>query len=207
MSTTTNTVPSLLKINTSVFADKGNSSVLAENIVAAWRKRHPDGQVVTRDLAASPVPHLDAARIVALNTPVADRTAEQAAVVADSDALIAELKAADTVVLGLPMYNFGVPSQLKAYLDHLARAGVTFRYTEKGPEGLIGDRHLIVAAARGGIHLGTPSDSQTAFVKTFFNFIGIQNIEFVYVEGLAYSAEHKSKAFEQAQVEIEKLAA
>jgi FMN-dependent NADH-azoreductase len=202
-----NTIPTLLQINTSLFADKGNSSVLADNIVAAWRRKHPTGQVVVRDLAGSPVPHLDAARVIALNTPAADRSAEQAAIVAESDALIAELKSADTVVLGLPMYNFGVPSQLKAYLDHLARAGVTFRYTETGPEGLIGDRHLIVAAARGGIHLGLPSDSQTAFVKTFFNFIGIQNIEFVYVEGLAYSAEHKAKAFEQAQAEIEKLAA
>lgn len=200
-------IPTLLKINTSLFADKGNSSVLAENIVAAWRRKHPTGQVVTRDLASSPVPHLDASRIVALSTPAAERTPEQAAVVAESDALIAELKSADVVVLGLPMYNFGVPSQLKAYMDHLARAGVTFRYTETGPVGLIGDRKLIVAAARGGIHLGQPSDTQTGFVKTFFNFIGIHDIEFVYAEGLAYSAEHKTKAFEQAQVEIEKLAA
>lgn len=206
MNTTTKT-PTLLQINASLFGEKGNSSVLAARFVAAWRAGHPDGQVVVRDLAAQPVPQLDVTRLVALSTPAADRTPEQAAIVAESDALIAELKAADVVVLGLPMYNFGVPSQLKAYLDHLARAGVTFRYTASGPEGLIGDRKLYVLAARGGVHRGLPSDSQTGFVKTFFNFIGIKDIEFVYAEGLNISAELKSQAFLQAQAEIEKLAA
>jgi FMN-dependent NADH-azoreductase len=199
--------PTLLQINTSVFADKGNSSQLAERFVAAWRARHPNGRVLNRDLGSHPLPHLDAARIVALSTPAADRSAEQAAIAAESDALIDELKSADVVVLGLPMYNFGVPSQLKAYLDHLARAGVTFRYTANGPEGLIGDRKLYVLAARGGVHRGLPSDTQTGFVTTFFNFIGIRDIEFVYAEGLNMGAEPKDKAFEQAQSEIEKLAA
>ena len=200
-------IPSLLQINTSLFADKGNSSLLAERLVARWRARHPNGRVTVRDLASQPVPHLDAARVIALSTPAADRTPEQAAIAAESDALIDELKSADVVVLGLPMYNFGVPSQLKAYLDHLARAGVTFRYTANGPEGMIGDRKLYVLAARGGVHRGLPSDTQTGFVTTFFNFIGIRDIEFVYAEGLNMGAEPKDKAFEQAQSEIEKLAA
>lgn len=205
--TNTNNTRTLLQINTSLFADKGNSSLLSQAFVAAWRMAHPDGRVIARDLAATPVPHLDAARIVALSTPAADRTPAQAAIVAESDVLIDELRSADVVVLGLPMYNFGVPSQLKAYMDHLARAGVTFRYTAKGPEGLIGDRKLYVLAARGGVHRGLPSDSQTGFVQTFFNFIGIHDIEFVYAEGLAMNAGQKARAFAEAQVEIEKLAA
>lgn len=207
MNTLAPSAPTLLQINTSLFSGNGQSSQLADHFVAAWKARHPGGRVVVRDLAAQPVPHLDAARITALSTPAASRTAEQAAIVAESDALIDELKSADAIVLGLPMYNFGVPSQLKAYLDHLARAGVTFRYTANGPEGLIGDRKLTVLATRGGLHRGQPSDSQTAFVQTFFNFIGIRSIEFVYAEGLNINAQLKDEAIARAHGEIDQLAA
>src|SRR5713226_9744130 len=130
----------LLQIRTSIFSDGGQSSRLAERFVAAWRESNPGGQVIVRDLALEPVPHLDAARFGAFLAKPEDRTEEQAAVVAYSDELIDELKAADVIVLGLPMYNFGVPSMLKAYFDHIARASVTFRYTEKGPVGLLGGK-------------------------------------------------------------------
>jgi len=122
----------LLQITSSINSEDGQSTRLARRFVATWRAANPDGVVITRDLAADPVPHLDAERFGAFLSKPGTRTLEQQRVVDYSDALIAELKRADVVVLGLPMYNFGVPSTLKAYFDHIARAGVTFRYTEQG---------------------------------------------------------------------------
>lgn len=197
----------LLQINTSLFAENGQSSKLANDFVASWQARHPAGQVVVRDLAKQPLPHLDAARFGAFLAKPEERTEEQRAVVAESDALIAELKAADVIVLGLPLYNFGVPSQLKAWIDHVARAGVTFRYTANGPEGLVGGRKIYVFAARGGKYFGTPADTQTGFIQSFFNFIGITDIEFVYAEGLNLGEEPKQLALREAAAQIDRLAA
>src|SRR5207237_8478676 len=126
--------------------------------------------------------HLDAARFGAFLAKPGERTLEQQAVVAYSDALIAELKRADVVVLGLPMYNFGLPSTLKAYFDHIARAGETFRYTEKGPVGLLTGKKAIVFATRGGLYAGTPLDSQTDYIRAFFAFLGITDVQFIYAE-------------------------
>lgn len=197
----------LLQINTSLFAENGQSSKLAHDFVASWQARHPEGRVVVRDLATRPLPHLDATRFGAFITKPEERTEEQRAIVAESDALIEELKSADVIVLGLPLYNFGVPSQLKAWIDHVARAGVTFRYTANGPEGLVGGRKLYVFAARGGKYFGTPADTQTGFVRTFFNFIGITDIEFVYAEGLSLGEEPKQLALREAAAQIDRLAA
>jgi FMN-dependent NADH-azoreductase len=196
----------LLQINTSLFSGHGQSTQLAERFVQAYVASHPDTRVIVRDFAKTPVPHLDGARAQAFFTPAEQRTPAQAAIIAESDALIDELKSADIVVLGLPMYNFGVPSSLKAYFDHLARAGVTFRYTPTGPEGLISDRKFYILAARGGLYLGTDRDTQTGYVKTFLNFLGIKDIEFVYAEGLNISAEAKQAALDKAGAQIAKLA-
>lgn len=125
----------LLQINSSLFGENGNSSQLTQEFVARWKEQHPEGVVTVRDFAKESVPHLDAARVQALFTPETDRTAEQQAVVDYSDKIIAEIQAADVIVIGVPLYNFGVPSTLKAYFDHIARAGVTFKYTETGPVG------------------------------------------------------------------------
>lgn len=197
----------LLQINTSLFAEHGQSSKLAHEFVQAWKVRHPEGRVIVRDLAAQPLPHLDAPRFQAFLAKPEDRTPEQRAIVAESDALIDEIRAADTIVLGLPLYNFGVPSQLKAWIDHVARAGVSFRYTATGPEGLLGGRKLYVFATRGGRYLGTPADTQTGYIQTFFNFIGIRDIEFVYAEGLSMGEEPKRQALADAANQIERLAA
>jgi FMN-dependent NADH-azoreductase len=197
----------LLQINTSLFSSGGQSSKLAEDFVAAWRVRHPDGRIIIRDLAANPLPHLTAERFQAFLAKPEARTPEQKAIVAESDALIDELKSADQIVLGLPMYNFGIPSTLKAYIDHIARAGVSFRYTANGPEGLIGDRKLTVLAARGGRYVGTPKDTQSGYVRDFFNFIGIHDIDFVYAEGMAMDEATRRNALEAAQSRIDKLAA
>ncbi len=196
----------LLQIQSSIFSDGGQSSRLAERFVAAWRASNPGGKVIMRDLAKEPVPHLDAARFAAFVAKPEERTPEQQAVVDYSDALIGELKRADVVVLGLPMYNFGLPSTLKAYFDHVGRAGETFKYTEKGPAGLLTGKKVYVFAARGGMYAGTPNDTQTPFIRTFLSFIGMDDIEFVYAEGLAISEASKEKGIARAQAAIDALA-
>jgi FMN-dependent NADH-azoreductase len=197
----------LLQLNSSLFAANGQSSQLSDRFVAAWQDANPHGQVVVRDLAKNPVPHLDGDRFGAFLSKAEDRTAQQQTVVDFSDALIEELRNADVVVLGLPMYNFGIPSQLKAYFDHIARAGVTFRYTDKGPVGLLTGKKVYVMATRGGMYAGTPRDSQTAYVRDFLAFIGITDVEFVYAEGLNMGAESKDTALANAGTAISRLAA
>jgi FMN-dependent NADH-azoreductase len=198
----------LLQINTSINNGNGQSSQLARQFVATYRKTHPDVQVRVREVAAAePVPHLDAERFGAFVSKPEERTAGQRAVVAYSDALIDELKQADVIVLGLPMYNFGVPSQLKAYFDHVARAGVTFKYTEQGPVGQLTGKKAYVFAARGGVYAGTPMDTQTSYVRDFLRFIGISDVTFVYAEGLAMSAQSREAGLARAAAEIEQLAA
>ena len=196
----------LLQIRSSIFSDGGQSSRLAERFVAAWREANPGAKVITRDLARDPVPHLDAARFGAFLTKPAERTSEQQAVIAYSDGLIAELKQADVVVLGLPMYNFGVPSALKAYFDHVARAGETFRYTEKGPVGLLTGKAVYVFAARGGLYAGTARDTQTPYVREFLGFLGMSDVEFVYAEGLAISPASKEQGIAKAHADMDRLA-
>jgi FMN-dependent NADH-azoreductase len=197
----------LLQINTSLFGENGNSSRLTRRFIDVWQAAHPEGRVIVRDLTRNPLPHLDATRIQALFSKPEDRTPEQQAVVDESDALIAELKAADVVVIGLPLYNFGIPSTLKTYFDHIARAGVSFRYTAQGSEGLIGDRKVYVLAARGGFYKDTPADTQTPFVTNFLNLLGISDIEFVYAEGLNISNEAKERAMQNAGATVDRLAA
>jgi FMN-dependent NADH-azoreductase len=195
----------VLQINSSLFGEQGQSSQLASSLVK--RLVGPADRLVRRDLASDPVPHLDAQRFVAFTTLEAERTEEQREVAAYSDGLINELRAADVIVLGLPMYNFGVPSSLKAYFDHVARAGQTFRYTPQGPQGLLSGKKAYVLAARGGHYQGTPKDSETTYVRDFLAFIGIHDVEFIYAEGLAISPEKKTTALEAANSSIALLAA
>jgi FMN-dependent NADH-azoreductase len=197
----------LLQINASIFSNHGQSTRLADEFVAAWRASNPDTKVIVRNLAEETVPHLDAERFGAFLAKPGERSVEQQAVVEYSDALIDELKRADVLVLGLPMYNFGVPSTLKAYIDHIARAGATFKYTEKGPVGLLTGKKAYVFATRGGLYAGTPLDTQTGYVRDMLRFLGIDDVEFIYAEGLAIGAERKAAALSQAQRAIERLAA
>ena len=195
----------LLQIRSSIFSNDGQSSRLAERFVARWSASNPGGKVIVRDLAKEPVPHLDAARFGAFLAKPVERTPAQQAVVDYSDALIGELKRADVVVLVLPMYNFGVPSTLKAYFDHVARVGETFKYTEKGPVGLLTGKKVYVFAARGGMYAGTPNDTQTPFIRTFLSFLGMSDIEFVYAEGLAISEASKQHSLARAEAVIDAL--
>jgi FMN-dependent NADH-azoreductase len=192
----------LLQVNASLFSSAGQSSVLANEFVAGWKKRNPAATVIVRDLAKEPVPHLTAERFQAFITKPEERDAGQRAEAAYSDALIDELKRADVIVLGVPMYNFDVPSTLKAYFDHVARAGVTFRYTEQGPVGLLTGKKVYIFASRGGLYAGNAYDTQSAYLKNFLGLLGITDIEFVYAEGLAISAASKEAALAEAKKSI-----
>lgn len=196
----------ILQINTSLFGANGQSSRLAAEFAEA-QAGSTGANIVVRDLAQDPPPHLTAERFSAFATPAAERTVDQLRHVAESDALIEELRAADVLVLGLPMYNFGVPSTLRAYFDHLARVGVTFRYTAEGPVGLLTGKKAYVLATRGGRHAGTASDMQSAYVRQFLGFIGIRDVEFVYAEGLAFGPEQREQAISAATARIHQLAA
>ena len=155
-----------------------------KSFVATWRDNNPDAQIKVRDLANDPLSHLDAPRISAFFAQPGTRTPEQQVYVDESDALINEIKQSEVIVIGLPMYNFGIPSTLKAYFDQIARAGITFRYTENGPEGLLSAKKAYIFAARGGMYAGTALDSQTTYVSNFLGFLGITDVEFIYAEGL-----------------------
>jgi FMN-dependent NADH-azoreductase len=187
-----------LQLNTSLFGQGGQSTTLANEFVA---KR--DGKVVVRDLAQNPVPHLDAARFGAFLAKPEARTPEQQAIVDYSDTLIAELREADTIVIGLPMYNFSVPSTLRAYFDHVARAGVTFKYTDKGPVGLLTGKKAYVFVTRGGVY--GDEHIHTKYVRDFLAFIGITDVEFIYAEGLAISPASKEAALAKAREVIARL--
>jgi FMN-dependent NADH-azoreductase len=193
----------ILQINSSARQEQSQSTRLAASIVERLRASNLDARVTVRDLSRLPHPALDEAALGALFTPAAQRTPEQDARVALDDALIAELKAADAIVLGVPMYNFGVPVQLKNWIDAVARTGVTFKYTEKGPIGLVQGKKVYVALTRGGEYRNTPADTQVPYLKTFLGFIGLTDVTFIYAEGLAMGpeAEHKALASAQAQIE------
>ena len=195
----------LLKLNSSIFGGNGASSRLTEAFVARWLAAHPGALVIERDLATNPVPHLTADAFAGFSAKPGERTAAQQAAVEASDALIDELRRADVLVLGLPMYNFGVPSTLKAYFDYVGRAGETFRYTANGPEGLLTGKQAYVFAARGGLYAGAPSETETSYVRQFLSFLGITDIEFVYAEGLAMGDASRTAALEAAAEAIVQL--
>jgi FMN-dependent NADH-azoreductase len=194
----------LLKLNASLFGEDGASSGLTNAFVERWLAANPGARVIERDLAKDPVPHLTAEVFATFRTDPAKRSAEEQARVALSDTLVDELRRADVLVIGLPMYNFAVPSTLKAYFDHVVRARVTFRYTENGPEGLLEGKKAYVLAACGGVYAG--DETETAWVRQILAFIGIDDVELVVAEGLA-SERSRDAALDGARREIERLAA
>ena len=192
----------ILQINSSARSENSQSSRLAGAVVEQLLTARPHAKVAVRDLSRTPHPALDEAALAALFAPAPQRTPEQAARVAQDDALIAELFEADVLVLGVPMYNFGVPGQLKNWIDAVARAGVTFRYTAQGPEGLVKGKKAYVALTRGGVYRNTPADTQVPYMKNFLSFIGITDVEFIYAEGLAMGPEAERQGLAAAQSQI-----
>lgn len=195
----------LLHVKSSILGEHSQSSALAADFIARWQAAHPEGTVVVRDLAAQPIPHLDGERLGAFMSEEGQRNAEQQAVLDQSAELIDELRQADVVVMGIPMYNFSIPSQLKAWFDHIARAGVTFQYTENGPQGMLEDRPVVLFSTRGGIYHANGNDHQTPFLKQLLGLIGLQDLHFVYAEGLNMSGPQKDDALAQAQQQITQL--
>ncbi len=182
----------LLHIDSSALGAQSVTRELSAAITARWRDALPALQVEYRDLDAQPLPHLTGASL----------SGDDAAGNAEADKAMAQFLAADVIVIGAPMYNFSVPSTLKAWIDRIAVAGKTFRYTENGPEGLAGGKKVIVASGRGGIHTDAPSDFQEAYLRQVLGFLGIDDIEFVRAEGVAYSPQHRSEALAQAHRSI-----
>ncbi|WP_163835989.1 FMN-dependent NADH-azoreductase [Spartinivicinus ruber] len=194
----------ILQINSSVFGDQGESTQLVNQLVSQLAEQL-QASVTLRDVTSTPIPHQDASFLQALMTPANERNSEQQQKVAFADSLIEELKASDVLVIGLPMYNFSVPSTLKAWFDHIARAGVTFRYTENGPQGLLEGKQAIVVTTRGGKHKDTEFDTETPFVKNFLAFIGITDVTFIYAEGLSMGDAVKAQALSAAESQIKQL--
>jgi len=174
------------------------SGSVAREYVNEWQRKHPSGTVVRRNVASNPVPFVTEQWIAAAYTPVENRSDEQKQILAVSDTLIDELEAADTIVIAVPMHNFGVSAQLKAWIDQVVRVGRTFSYSAQGPEGLLSDnKKVIVVAARGGAYSGESPyaflDQQEPYLRTVLGFIGLKNVQFVYAENQAREAEAAEK--------------
>jgi FMN-dependent NADH-azoreductase len=192
----------VLHVDSSILGDNSVSRKISAAVVAALRAAHPDLSVTYRDLAAEPPPHLTGAMFAARFNPPATRTAEEAREAAAADAILEEFLAADVVVLGAPMYNFGIASQLKSWIDHLAVAGRTFRYTEAGVEGLAGGKRLIIASSRGGFY-GPESATaalqhQESYLRGLFAFIGVTVVEVVSAEGVNIGPDQRAEALAAA---------
>jgi len=195
----------ILQINSSLRGNQSESTRVGNAIVAKLAAANPGATVTVRDLGANPHPVLDEAALGALFTPADQRTAAQAARVAQDDALIAEAQAADVIVIGAPMYNFGMPVQLKAWFDAIARAGVTFRYTENGPEGLLKNKKVVVATARGGVY-PADADPQVPHIRMLLNFLGMTDNQFIYSAAQSMGPEAAAKGQADADAAVAALA-
>jgi len=170
----------------SILGNRSHSTELADHFMARVKAAHPADTVKIRDLGAQPIPYFDGNTAGALFTPAEARSVEQQRIVELSDSLVAELMQADRIVFAVPVYNFNLPAQFKSYLDHVARAGVTFRYTPEGvPEGLVKGKQVFVLTARGGKAEGTPSDTMTPYLRQMLGFLGMNDVTFIAAEGMA----------------------
>ncbi|MEM9631045.1 MAG: NAD(P)H-dependent oxidoreductase [Pseudomonadota bacterium] len=192
----------LLQINAGLHGPKSTSSILADEVAATISGRFSGVNHIKRDLCENPIPHLDQATFQGFSGPVVTAASDGLAL---SDQLISELKQADVLLIGAPMYNFMVPSTLKAWIDHVARAGETFRFSETGPVGLLTEKRAIVVIAQGGEFLGTPADLQTDYLKMALGHMGITEIEFVYAMGMAMGPDKAKAGFKAARKKIASL--
>ncbi|MGR4990165.1 FMN-dependent NADH-azoreductase [Vibrio rotiferianus] len=191
----------VLALKSSILGDYSQSNKLVEDFI----KNVDQDKLTVRDLAANPLPVLDFSVATALRA-TEDLSQEQQAVVDLSDTLIEEIKAADTLVIAAPMYNFTIPTQLKNWIDLIARAGVTFKYTENGVQGLIEGKKAIVVTTRGGLHKDSPTDSMTPYLRAVLGFVGITDVEFVYAEALNMGEDAAAKGISDAQSQLATLA-
>ena len=193
----------LLHIDSSILGDHSASRQLSRSVVEAFSAVEADTQVTYRDLASEALGHFSAGTLAAAGTPEEGRDAAQKQEVLGNEATLQQFLDADVVVIGAPMYNFTIPSQLKAWIDRITVAGRTFRYTKTGPEGLCGDKQVIIVSTAGGLHVGQPTSvGHEDFLKVLFGFIGVTNLKFVFAHGLAYGDEPRANAMTAAQKQI-----
>lgn len=196
----------LLVVESSARQQGSISRQLTAEFLQRWQASHPADQIVQRDLASTVLPHLDTDLLGGWMKSAAEQTPAEQAALARSNELTEELLAADVLVLAAPMYNFGIPSTLKAWLDHVLRAGVTFKYTETGPQGLLSGKRAIVLTARGGVYAGGPLDHQEPYLRQALAFIGIHDVQFIHAEGLNMGAEFQQRGLATARQAIAEVA-
>ncbi|MDV7211574.1 FMN-dependent NADH-azoreductase [Azotobacter beijerinckii] len=196
----------VLVIESSARKEGSVSRQLTVEFLANWKAAHPDDEIVVRDLANEPVPHLDIDLLGGWTKPAGQQSEAEQAALARSERLTAELLAADVLVLAAPMYNFAIPSTLKAWLDHVLRAGVTFKYTENGPQGLLTGKRAFVLTARGGIYSGSPLDHQEPYLRQALGFIGIHDVSFIHAEGLNMGGDFLQQGLARAKEKLAQVA-
>jgi FMN-dependent NADH-azoreductase len=199
----TQTATQVLQLNSSILGDNSVSNQLVATLTERLQAAGEKLEIQQRDFSVEPVPHFDEQWLQALMTPEADRSDSQQQKVDFSDTLIAELKAADVLIIGLPMYNFSVPSMLKAWNDHVARAGATFKYTDTGPVGLLEDKKVFLVAAMGGVHKVGESDYLRPYMQQFLGLLGLTDISFVTASGLNMGEEPRAEGIARAEAEID----
>ncbi len=196
-----------LVVLSSILGDRSNSKQLVDHLLARVKQSDASATIKVRDLGADPIPYFDGATAGAMFTPAEARSVEQQRIVELSDTLVAELFDADRIVFAVPIYNFNLPAQFKSYIDHLARAGVTFRYTPEGvPEGLVKGKQVIVLVARGGKAHGTPNDTLTPYLKQILAFFGMNEVTFIAAEGMAMGELAALEGISLAKQQIDALA-
>ncbi|MGP0174749.1 FMN-dependent NADH-azoreductase [Pseudomonas sp. NCHU5208] len=196
----------VLVIESSARQQGSVSRELTQQFIAQWQAANPADQVQVRDVAAKPLPHLDLTLLGGWMTPAEQQSEAEKAALARSNELTEELLAADVLVLAAPMYNFAIPSTLKTWLDHVLRAGVTFKYTETGPQGLLTGKRAIVLTARGGIYAGSALDHQEPYLRQVLAFIGIHDVQFIHAEGMNMGGEFVEKGLAQAKAKLAEVA-
>ncbi|AZF17256.1 FMN-dependent NADH-azoreductase [Pseudomonas sp. R3-18-08] len=196
----------VLIIESSARQQDSISRQLTQQFISQWQATHPGDRITVRDVALNPVPHLDANLLGGWMKPVEQRSPIEQASLDRSNALTDELLAADVLVMAAPMYNFAIPSTLKAWLDHVLRAGVTFKYTSTGPQGLLTGKRAIVLTARGGIHTGAASDHQEPYLRQVMAFIGIHDVTFIHAEGVNLSGDFQEKGLNHAKALLAQVA-
>ncbi|UMZ13614.1 FMN-dependent NADH-azoreductase [Pseudomonas sp. MPFS] len=196
----------VLIIESSARQQDSVSRQLTQTFIQQWQAAHPADSITVRDLARNPVPHLDANLLGGWMKPAEQRSAAEQDSLQRSDELTQELLDADVLVMAAPMYNFAIPSTLKAWLDHVLRAGVTFKYTQTGPQGLLTGKRAFVLTARGGIYAGSSTDHQEPYLRQVMAFIGIHDVQFIHAEGLNLGGDFHEKGLNQANARLAQVA-
>ena len=195
----------VLHIDSSIRGNDSDSRSLSSEFISQWRVARPADSIQERDIVTNALPHIDATLLSGLFTNEGDRSDAMVAALSRVDTLVNEFLEADVIVIGAPMYNFGIPSTLKSWIDHIAQAGRTFRYTENGPEGMAKGKTVFILSTRGGIYDNSPMDHQVAYLKTVFTFLGIEDIKVIQAEGLNLSPESRERSLSAANAQIIEL--